>query len=182
MHFKTLLTAGLLAALAACGPTDFAENTELQERTLTVQEIDRDNRSFAVTGDGQRFNVRVSEAVVNFDQIEVGDTVNVAFRQSTTVGMALPDDSGETLVASGAVTAPEGARPGVIAGDVVSAVVTFVAYDPRTHDATVRTEDGRLIITRVQPDFRRFAAARQPGDRVVVEFTEALAVSVEAAS
>lgn len=168
--------------LTACGPTDFAENETLEERTLTVREIDRENRSFAVTGDGQRFNISVSDAVVNFDQIEVGDRINVAYRKSVSVAMALPGDSGETVSVNAAALPPEGARPGAFAGEVISMVVTFIAYDPRSHDATVRTEDGRLLITQVQPVLRRFAAARQPGERIVVELTEAFAVSVEPAA
>lgn len=178
MRLKTSLAAAILAVLTACGPINFAENTTLEERTLTVREIDSENRSFAVTGDGQRFNVRVSEAVVNFDQIEVGDRVNVAFEKSVTLAMAAPGDTGETIAASASAVAPEGARPGAVSGEVLSAVVTFVAYDPRSHDATVQTQDGRILITSVPRELRRFAASRQPGDRVAVQLTEAFAVSV----
>lgn len=181
MRLKFALAAVGLALLAACGPTDFAENRTTLERTLTVREIDRENRSFAVSGDGQRFNVRVSEAVVNFDQIEVGDRVNLAYTRSVALAMALPGDSGETVAASAAAVAPAGARPGAFSGDVLSAIVTFVAYDPRSHDATVRTRDGRLLITRVPRELRRFAAARRPGERIAVKLTEAFAVSVEPA-
>ncbi len=178
MRLKTSLAAAALAILTACGPINFAENTTLEERTLTVREIDRENRNFAVTGDGQRFNVRVSEAVVNFDQIEVGDRVNMSFERSVTVAMAAPGDTGETIAAGGTAVAPEGARPAAVSGEIVSAVVTFVAYDPRSHDATLRTEDGRLLITRVPRELRRFAASRVPGDRVAVQLTEAFAVAV----
>lgn len=181
MRLILSLVAVTLAALTACGPTDFAENTTTLERTLTVRDIDRENRSFAVAGDGQRFNVRVSEAVVNFDQIEVGDRVNVTYTQSVAVAMALPGDTGETAALSATARSPVGARPGAFSGQVISAVVTFVAFDPRSNDATVRTRDGRLLITRVPPELRRFAAARQPGERIEITLTEAFAVAVEPA-
>ena len=178
MRLKILLAAATFALLSACAATDFAENTTTLERTLTVRDIDRENRSFDVTGDGQRFNIRVSDAVVNFDQIEVGDRVNVAFTESVALSMALPQDPGTTVEITGAAIPPVGARPGAVAGELLSTVVTFIAYDPRSNSATVRTQDGRLLITSVEPELRRFAAAREPGDRVAIEMIEAFAVSV----
>ena len=75
-----------------------------------------------------------------------------------------------------------GQRPGVFAGDALSTVVTFVAYDPRTNDATLRRQDGSLLLTTVPADLRRFAAARQPGDRIAVELIEAAAIAIEPAA
>jgi hypothetical protein len=184
MHFKLkhMLAAVVLATLTACGPTDFAEDATMLERTLTVREIDRDARSVAVTGDGQRFNITVSDAVVNFDQVQVGDRLNVRYRESVAVSMALPGETDETLAVGAAVTPPQGARPGVAAGQAVSSVFTFVSYDPCSNTATLRRSDGALLIAEVPRNLRRFAAARQPGDRVVVDLTEAFAVSIEPAA
>jgi hypothetical protein len=178
MHLKITFAAAALAVFSACAPTDFASNTETKERTLTVREIDPATRTFAVTGDGQRFNVRVSDAVVNFDQIEVGDRVNVVFTESVAVSMALPEDTGETVAVTGVAAAPVGARPGIASGQLISAVVTFVAYDPRSHSVTVRNQAGELLIAEVPRELRRFAAARQPGDQIEVALTETFAVSV----
>lgn len=182
MLFRTSLAIAILAVLAACGPTDFAEKTTTIERVLTVRDIDRDARRFAVTGDGRTFNIRVSDAVVNFDQIEVGDRVNVVYTKSVAVAMALPGDTGETATVRAAALPAVGQRPGAFSGKALSAVVTFVAFDPRSNDATLRTQDGRLLITNVQPELRRFAAARQPGERIAVELIEAFAVAIKPAS
>ena len=182
MHLKLSLAAAALAALAACAPTEFAETTTTQERTLTVREIDRENRTFSVAGGGERFSVRANDGIANFDQIEVGDRVRLAYTQSVALAMALPGDTGETLAIGADARRAPGARPGVFSGEAFSAVVTFVAYDPRTNDATLRTQDGRLLVTNVQPELRRFAAARQPGERIAVEVIEAVAVSIEPAA
>lgn len=48
---------------------------------------------------------------------------------------------------SAAAVPPTGARPGVVAGDSVSAVVPFITHDPHSHDAPMRTQDGRFLIT-----------------------------------
>ena len=182
MRLNPPLFVVLLAVLAACGPTDVAETATTFERTLTVREIDRANRTFSVAGGGERFSIRANDGIANFDQIEVGDRVNVTFTQSTAVSMALPNDTGETAVLSADARRAQGQRPGAFSGQVLSAVVTFVAYDPRTNDATLRTQDGRLLITNVPVELRRFAAARQPGERIVVELVEAVAIAIEPAA
>src|SRR6056297_4005571 len=98
MRLKVPLVAATFSVLAACGPTDFAVTETTLERTLTVREIDRENRTFSVTGGGDRFTIRANDGIANFDQIEVGDRVNVTFTRSTAVAMALPADTGETAV------------------------------------------------------------------------------------
>ena len=182
MTFTKLLAASALATLAACGPTEFAENTTTFERTLTVREIDRESRTFSVTGGGDRFSIRANDGIPNFDQIEVGDRVNVTYTQSVAVSMALPGDTGETVAIGADARRALGQRPGAFSGQALSAVVTFVAYDPRTNDATLQTQDGRLLVTNVQPELRRFAAARQPGERIAVELIEAAAIAIEPAA
>lgn len=182
MRPKPSLLAATLAALAGCGPTGFAETGTTLERTLTVREIDRADRTFSVAGGGDRFTIRANDGIANFDQIEVGDRVNVRFTRSTAVAMALPGDTGETAVIGAEARRAPGQRPGAFSGQALSAVVTFVAYDPRTNDATLRTQDGRLLITNVPIDLRRFAAARQPGERIVVELVEAAAIAIEPAA
>ena len=182
MRLKSSLLAATLAALAACGPTEFAETGTTLERTLTVREIDRENRTFSVAGGGDRFTIRANDGIANFDQIEVGDRVNVTFTQSTAVSMALPGDTGETAVLGAEARRGLGQRPGAFSGQALSAVVTFVAYDPRTNDATLRTQDGRLLIATVPVELRRFAAARQPGERIAVELVEATAIAIEPAA
>jgi len=181
MKLTTLLAAAAFAALTACAPADFAERSETVERTLTVREIDRENRSFAVTGDGQRFNLTVSDAVVNFDQIEVGDKLNVTYVESVAVGMALPEDAGETITLEGAAVAPEGAKPGVVAGNVLSTVVEFMSYDSDSNVAIVRLNDGNIYAAKVSRELRAFAAARQPGDRIAVDIASGFAVAIEPA-
>jgi len=182
MRLKTMISALALVALTACGATDFAENTETVQQVLTVRAIDPDNRSFDVTGNGRRFNLKVSDAVVNFDQIEVGDELNVEYTESTTVAMALPDDTGETITFEGGALAPEGAKPGAAGFEYVSTVVEFISYDFSTHQATLLTNEGSTIITAVPRNLRRFAASRVPGDMIEIDMTTAFAVAITPAS
>lgn len=178
MKLSHLFIAAALAVLTACGPTDFAERSETVERSFTVRDIDRANRSFAVVGGGQRFNLKVSDAIVNFDQIEVGDEVLVEYIEAVAVGMADPSDTGETYAVDGVVVAPEGAKPGIAGADVVSTVVEFVSYDPSSKVAVVRLPDQSIYATKVSREMRRFAAARVPGDRIAVDIATGIAVAI----
>ena len=57
-------------------------------------------------------------------------------------------------------------------------VVEFVSYDPATGVATYKTADGATNSIVVNPAMREFAAARKPGDKVAVEITRAMAISI----
>jgi hypothetical protein len=74
--------------------------------------------------------------------------------------------------------APEGARPGGLAGATTSMVVTLVTYDGNSGLATFRTPDGITRRAVVPPNLRTFAEARGPGSRVLVSMTEAVAVTI----
>jgi hypothetical protein len=181
MKLTALFLTVALVGLTACAPTDYAERAETVERTLTVREIDAEKRSFAVTGDGQRFNLKVSDAVVNFDQIEVGDKLNVTFTESVAVGMAVADAVDETIALEGAVVAPEGAKPGIIGAEILSTVVEFISYDADTNVAVVKLTNGDIYAAKVSRELRSFAAARQPGDRIAVDIASGFAVAIEPA-
>lgn len=181
MRLTTILATLVLFVLASCGPVDFAERSETVSRTLTVREIDRDARSFAVTGDGQRFILRVSDAVKNFDQIEVGDKLNVEFVEAVAVGMADPSDTGETIDLEGAVVAGEGQKPAIAGGEFFSTVVEFISYDPATNLVVVQNKDGEVFATQVRRELRRFARSRQPGDLIEVDIATGLAIAISAA-
>ena len=57
-------------------------------------------------------------------------------------------------------------------------VVEFLAYDPATGIVTFKTPEGVTQTVVVNPAMRDFAAARRPGDRVAVQFTNAVAASI----
>ena len=74
--------------------------------------------------------------------------------------------------------APEGASPAAGAVATESLVVTVESYDPNTGLAIFRTPDSFTRRAVVPPELRSFAAQQGPGARVMVTFTEALAVTI----
>lgn len=182
MRVFGFLSAAALCAAVACAPVDEAERSETITQTVTVQEIDKANRRFVVSGEGRRTTLRATEAVQNFDQLNVGDTIKLEYRESVAVAMADPEDTGETLATSAVFTPQAGESPGLLAGEVVTSVVEFVSYSLTSNTAQVRTQDGNLLTVAVQPEMRRFAQSREAGDRILVGITQALAISVEPVS
>ncbi len=176
-----LAFAATLAALvaSACTPPESASRQETVSVTGTVLAIDPESRRVAVEGgDGGTVVYRVSDEARNFGQIEAGDEITLDYYESVAVAMADPDDSGEPLTDVFGVRAPEGARPGVAGGQITTFVVELVSYNPSTAVATLRLPDGRVTAVTVAEELRRFAATRQPGDRVLVLIEEAVALEV----
>ena len=57
-------------------------------------------------------------------------------------------------------------------------VVTMVRSNPATAVATFTTPEGETESVVVSPPMRAFAAARKPGDRVAVELSSGIAMSI----
>ncbi|MFV0515508.1 MAG: hypothetical protein ACK5MY_17995 [Jhaorihella sp.] len=183
--FRSTLLASVLAllSLSACDTNILsAERDTTVSAVGTVREIDPANRRFVVRADGQVLTLRATDTLRNFDQLEVGDRIRVEYEESVAVGMALPGDTGQPEAIAAGAAAPEGAKPGAAGFEAVSVVVDFIAYDQRAKTATIRTQEGDILRVAVPSEMRKFAKARQPGDRIVVDFERAVAIFVEPAA
>jgi hypothetical protein len=177
---------GVVAALAIAGCTQgMRTSSEGVQETLvsasaTVESVDQGTRQAVLrdNADGTVFTVTAGPEVRNLAQVEAGDQVNVDFYRAIAASMADPSDTGEAETAVIAGRAPEGARPGGLAGATTSMVVTLVTYDGNSGLATFRTPDGITRRAVVPPNLRTFAEARGPGSRVLVSITDAVAVTI----
>jgi hypothetical protein len=180
---RPILAALVAAALAACAETAPAPETASREQivraTATVVAIDRADRDIVLRlENGEILNAQVGPEVRRLDEIAVGDIVAADFYRSVAVRMA---EAGEDAPL-GAVTGERAAAdqaPGVAVAAAVEETFEVVSYDPATAEAVVRDVDGALLRTIVHPDMRDFASRRVPGDRVRVQVTEAMALSIE---
>jgi hypothetical protein len=183
----TRYAVGLAAALmlAGCaemgvGQRETATEATLLTATATVSAVDQTTRQVTLTDNagGGSFTVVAGPEVRNLPQITAGDQVTVDFYQATTLSMADPADPGDAVTGVVAGRAPEGARPAGGAVVSESMVVTVVSYDPDSGLAIFRTPDNFTRRAVVPPELRGFAAQQGPGARVLVTFTEALAVTI----
>ncbi len=143
-----------------------------------VLAIDKATRTLTLLGtNGNTVTLAVGPEARNFDQIEIGDHLNVKFYESVAVYLGkpgtLPAANAETVLAR----SPKGDKPaGILAETVdVSAIVTAINRDKRI--VTLKKADGKEVSTRVDESVQAFDSLNV-GDSVHARYTQAMAISV----
>ena len=165
---------GAVVAGAAPGTAGVAEVVKL---TATVTALDKATRDVTLKGpQGNELTLTAGPDVKNFDQIKVGDQVNVEFIQALTLELK---KGGGLVVArteqKGAVAAKPGEKPAGAAGRQVTIVADVIATDPAKQTITLKgpkqTVDMRI------PDPEQFKRVAK-GDQVEATYTQAAALAV----
>jgi hypothetical protein len=184
-----VLCAAVAAAHAQQAPTSAttmssqpgrASASEIVKAVAVVTAIDPATRGLTLkNADGQTFDMIADKEVRNFDQIKVNDRVVVQYVRALTLelhkgGSTKP--SGET---SDVVRAKPGEKPGAAVGTRVVAMADVVDVNEKAKTISLRGPKGNVVVLDVQnPD--HFKVVKK-GDKVEVEYAEALAVNVEPA-
>lgn len=183
---KTLWTILSVSALALAGcsgmtGSDGAVSEDIVSSTATVTSVDYDERVVTMTADesGDTITVFANDGIQNLDQLEAGDKVVADYYESVAVNMADPMDPGGDLTVIDSISAPEGEKPGAMAVATRNLVVEVVSYDSATGFATLTMPDGTTNRVTVPGELRSFAERLNPGDRVEVSITDAVAVTIE---
>jgi hypothetical protein len=146
--------------------------------TATVTDIDRANRKVTLKlADGSKTTVKCSPEVRNFNQIAVGDQVNVTLTDDLSIYLAREGDDPDGQTA-GAALSPVGVKPSGAFTNTMQFTAKITALDPTTRMVTLTGPDGSKA--RVRAGEQIDLSKVKVGDEVTVRHTEALAVSVEA--
>lgn len=185
--FSLLVVAAL--GLTACSSMHGTEETEATETpqgaiivdtfktTATVLAIDGANRKLTLqTADGHKTKYKCGPEVVNFNQLQVGDKVNVVVTEQAAVYMGKGAPPGEAA-GSAVALAPVGAKPGGVAVGAMRATAEVIATNAKKHKVTLKLSDGTIKTVKVGKKVN--LAAVQPGDDVTIVLTEGLAISVQ---
>ena len=131
--------------------------------------------------DGAQFTVRAGEAVRNFDQIAVGDTLRVRYKATFAAERGAPGEKAEPAVAAlAAGRAKKGERPGAGVGLGVRVNVKIESIDAARDIVVFSLASGELIAHRIRTaQGREFVAGLKVGDVVQLDYSEVLAVTVE---
>jgi hypothetical protein len=180
------LIAAALPLFTACSSMDTGPQAaepgviavDTAQLTATVKAVDHSKRTVTLAGpNGKRVTYRVGKEAVNFDQIRVGDRVNVTVTESLAVFLrpqGTPPSAGEgTAVA----LAPKGALPGGMVANTTEVTARVVSVDAATHHVVLQLPSGHKAPVSVNPSIDLSKVA--PGAAVTARVTESVAISVE---
>jgi hypothetical protein len=162
----------------APGKVGAAEAIEVRARVVG---IDKATRSVDLRkSDGKVVTIAAGDEVKNFDQIKLGDDLVVRYVRALSLellksGSAVREGSEKT----DAVRAKAGDKPGAAAGRQVTVIANIVAINKKAKTVTLKGPKGNMVDLIVE-DPKQIALAKV-GDQVEAVYTEAVAISVEAA-
>jgi len=169
---------GAVVAGTAPGKGGVAEVVKL---TATITAIDKATRDVTLKGpQGNELTLTAGPEVKNFDQIKVGDQVNVEYMQALTLELK---KGGGLVVArteqKGGATAKPGEKPAGAVGRQVTVVADVIAVDAAKQSITLKGPKQTVEMRIQDPEqFKRIAK----GDQVEATYTQALAMVVAPAA
>jgi hypothetical protein len=154
-----------------------ASATRSTNLTATVVAVDKANRDITLKGPkGNELVVNAAPDVKNFDQIKVGDQVDVQYVRALVLelkkGGGQPVQRSEQASSAGA---SPGASPAGVVGRRVTVVADVVAVDPATQTITLKGPQRTIDVEIPDPvQFKNIAK----GDQVEATYSQALAMKV----
>lgn len=148
------------------------------EINAKVMEIDHVKRVATLQDEkGETFTAKAGPKAVNFDQVNVGDTVMVALTEELVVFVDEDGLEPSSSMSAAAKTAEKGEKPGGIIAQTRQVTGTVTEIDQQNRKVTLDFGDGRKRSFPVREDID--LAKQKVGDKVVFSYTETIAVSVE---
>jgi hypothetical protein len=169
------------AAPAAANPAPYTAGVASVTLEGTVAAVDKASRTVTITGrDGAVLDVVASDAVRNFDQLRVGDRVELDYEEAVALELQPAGSAPVGLSTSqGASVAAPGSRPGGSMARTVSVVTEVVAVDPVAHTIALKGPRGNTQIIAVErEDLRAKLPGVSRGDLLRLSYTEAVALSI----
>jgi hypothetical protein len=194
-NMQKLVVAALLAAVAAAahaqqppagavvkatspGKGTIAAAVEVRAKVVG---IDKATRTVDLRRpDGSVVSIVAGEEVRNFNQLKLGDDVVVQYVRALTLTL-MKSGSKETSidVKTDAVRAKAGEQPGAAVGRQVHVVANVVAVNKKEKTVTLKGPRGNQVDL-VLEDPKQLELVKK-GDQVDAVYTEAVAISLEAA-
>ena len=177
------LAVRMLTALALLSSAHMAMaqsktvSSEMRTETATVEAIDASTRTLTLKkADGSYLTTVAGPDVTRFDEVKLGDTVNVRYYENVVIRVKRPGESDVVSSVKG-TTGSEQALPGGTKAKQVTITATITAIDPAAPSITFTGPHGWKYSSKVQ-DTEALAKVKV-GDKVDIVWTEATLVSVE---
>jgi len=163
------------AAVVASEPGKAAVAAAVQV-TATVVAVDKATRTVTLKGPHQTVDVVAGDEVKNFDQIKVGDRVEVTYVQALSLELKKTKGKLEMKQETGAVRATPGATPAGAVGRQITALCDVVDVNPKKSTITLKGPRGNVVELAVHNP-EQFKVVKK-GDQVEAVYTEAVAMAV----
>lgn len=188
-----LLTASSLPALAQTAPQEGTvlssqpgkvQQATIAKETVVITAINKASRKLTIkNAAGQVSDIVAGEAVRNFDQIKVGDSVLIEYLRA--LSLTLKKAGEPTTPISETVDsarAKVGDKPAGVVSHTITTVAEVIDVDPTAKTITLQGKgpEGRVVVLEVKnPD--QFKVVKE-GDLIDVVHSEAMALSVQPAA
>lgn len=191
-----ILTSSILSAHAQQQPTSNPQGQEsaglpplgvvaenVATARATVDSVDHEKRIATLrTEDGRMLKVEVPPSVVNFPQVQKGDTVKVTYQEATALFIRKPGENSQSAPRASTQAevvrvAPRGAKPAGTTARVTEITAVVEAIDYGKRKVTLRGPLGNTQTVDVGDEVKNLDRIKT-GDEVVVRHTEAVAIDV----
>ena len=170
---------GVFSTVACAAAKEPFKKEETLEVSATVQEVHPEARLLVLNGPAGTSVIAAGPEVQNFGQIKVGDTVKVTYKSALAARITKSKETPKTSVDAAAVTAAPGEKPAAAVGQTITTTVQIESVDTSFDTVSFKRPDGVVRTIAVEsPEGKKFIRTLKKGDKVDVEYTEALAVSV----
>lgn len=164
-------------AASAPGAAGVAQTIDV---TATITAIDKASRTVTLKGPkGDEVRVVAGPDVKNFDQLKVGDTVQLKYAESLV--LELKKGGGKAVAKTekgGVASAKPGDKPAAVGARQVTVVGDVIKVDAATQSVTVKGPQRTVDLKVRDPEqFKRIAV----GDQIEATYTEAIALAVNPA-
>lgn len=147
--------------------------------TATVEAIDAKNRTVTLKGPGgQVVDIEAGKEAKNFDQIKVGDKVQVDYYESVALFLGKPGEKPSEDTTTAVHGAEKGQTPGAVAVSTTEVTATIQAIDKAKRTVTLKNPNGVSETVAVPAEMKNFDSLKV-GDSVHARFTQALAMAIK---
>ena len=174
----SLALIGILTTMGCAAKEPFVKQ-DVVEASATIEAIDTENRLLSLRGPSGMATIQAGPEIKNFDQIHVGDQVKVTYTAAVAAKVTKSKEQAATTVDAASYTAPTGSKPAGAVGATIKTTVVIESVDTSFETVTFKRPDGYVrTIAPASPEGKKFIKTLKKGDKVDVEYTEALAISV----
>jgi Cu/Ag efflux protein CusF len=179
LALTAVILIGLTGVAAAADQKPITHASKPVTMTATIEAIDHDTRMITFKNkEGETTIIYAGPEVRRFEELKIGDVVTFTTTESVVYQIRKP---GEPATASAkdepVIVRTAGSKPGGTKTEQETKTVMVKAVDEKQSAVTITTEDGKTMSFRVED--KKLLKGLQAGDRVVITYTTAVAISVK---